>query len=54
MRRIGKTIGVSTHKEKLTQQVYPDKNTSGTHTYTYYSCLYNPDSRNAIRQNYVA
>lgn len=54
IRRIGRTIGVSTCKGELTQQVYSDKNTSDTHTYTYYSCLYNPDSKAAIGRNYVA
>lgn len=42
MRRLGRAIGVSVHKQELTQEVYPDRNSYETYTHTYYSCLYGP------------
>ena len=42
MRRLGKAISVSVHKRELTQEIYPDRNSYETYTYTYYSCLYGP------------
>ncbi len=54
IRRIGKAIGVSTHKEEMAQQIYPDRNTSETHEYSYYSCLYNPDNKGVAGRSYVA
>lgn len=54
IRQISKAVGVSAHKGALVQQVYPERNTSETHTYTYYCCLYNPDKKRVIKQSYVA
>jgi len=54
IRRIGKAIGVSTHKEEMAQQIYPDRDTGQTHEYSYYSCLYNPDKKGVTGRSYVA
>lgn len=40
--QISGAIGISRHEDELTQQVFPKRNTSGTYTYSYYSCLYSP------------
>ena len=50
MRRLGKAIGVSVHKQELTQEIYPDRNSYETYTYTYYSCLYGPIVRAMCEQ----
>jgi hypothetical protein len=54
IRRIGKSLGVSTRKEEMTQRIYPDRNTDETHEYLYYSCLYNPDRKGVTGRSYVA
>jgi len=40
MRRLGKAMGVTARKERLTQYIYPKINMNETYTYSYYSCLY--------------
>jgi len=42
MRRISRAVGKTSHKEKLTQYIYPRRNANETYTYSYYSCLYAP------------
>lgn len=54
IKQIGKAISVSTNKEKMIQQIYPNRNAGETHEYSYYVCLYNPDKKGVIRQSYVA
>ena len=45
MKRISKAIGTSIHREESTQEVYPNRNTNETYTYSYYSCLYDPTQK---------
>jgi hypothetical protein len=42
MRSLGRQINVSVEKEELTQEVFPNRGTEDTHTYSYYKCLYKP------------
>lgn len=45
IRRISRAIGISSREEESTQQIYPERNTSETYTYSYYSCLYAPNKK---------
>jgi ribosomal protein RSM22 (predicted rRNA methylase) len=54
MRRIGMALGISIHKEELTQQIYPKRDTNETYTYSYYSCLYAPSKEVVAKQSTVA
>lgn len=42
MRALGKQIDVSVENKKLTQEIFPNRGTADTYTYTYYQCLYKP------------
>ena len=54
VRRMSRAIGISAHKEVLTQNVYSSENTNETHTYSYYSCLYAPTRGMTVRASCVA
>jgi len=54
MRRLGKVICVSCHKEELTQQIYPNRNANKTYTYSYYHCLYQPTREIIFRKDFAA
>jgi ribosomal protein RSM22 (predicted rRNA methylase) len=54
MRRIGAALDIPTHKEELTQQIYPKRDVNETYTYSYYSCLYAPGKKVADRLSTVA
>lgn len=54
MRRISRAIGISSHEEESTQQIYPERNTNETYTYSYYSCLYAPNDKKIVMQSDVA
>ncbi|MHC4212153.1 MAG: hypothetical protein ACYSWP_02150 [Planctomycetota bacterium] len=42
IRRIGRALGRTSHKKNLTQEIYPERNSSNSQTYEYYYCLYAP------------
>ncbi len=42
MRDMGKQIGVSVESKELTQEIFPNRGTTDTYTYSYYQCLYKP------------
>jgi SAM-dependent methyltransferase len=54
MRRISASVGISTHREELTQEVYPDRDVGEIRTYWYYDCLYRPRNETAAHQSLVA
>jgi ribosomal protein RSM22 (predicted rRNA methylase) len=54
MRRISRAVGISTHREELTQEVYPDRDVGEIRTYWYYDCLYGPRDETATHQGLVA
>lgn len=54
MRRISRAVNISTHKEELTQEVYPDRDVGEIRTYWYYDCLYGPRDQTAAHQGLVA
>jgi len=39
---MGKQIGVSVESKELTQEIFPNRGTMDTYTYSYYQCLYQP------------
>lgn len=49
VQKISRAIGVSAHKAKLTQAIYPQRNANESYTYSYYQYLYTP--RNRIKNN---
>jgi hypothetical protein len=42
IRRIGRALGRTSHKKDLTQEIYPERNSSSSQTYEYYFCLFAP------------
>jgi hypothetical protein len=54
VRRMSRAIGVSAHKAKLTQAIYPRRNANESYTYSYYRCLYAPRNRRIVRKSSVA
>lgn len=54
VQRIGRAIGVSAHKAKLTQAIYPRRNANESYTYSYYQYLYAPRNRVVVENSYVA
>jgi len=54
MRRIGAALDIPTHKEELTQQIYPKRDVNETYTYSYYSCLYAPGKKVSAKLSTVA
>jgi hypothetical protein len=54
MRLTSRAIGISSHEEESTQQIYPERNTIETYTYSYYSCLYAHNDKNIVMQSDVA
>ncbi len=54
VRRMSGAIGVSAHKAKLTQAIYPQRNANESYTYSYYRCLYAPRNRGVVRKSSVA
>jgi hypothetical protein len=54
VRKIGRAIGVSAHKVKLTQAIYPRRNANESYTYSYYQYLYAPGNRVVVENSYVA
>ena len=54
VRRISRTIGISSHKGELTQNVYSSENTNETYTYSYYYCLYRPRGEATVRARSIA
>ncbi|MGD0596476.1 MAG: hypothetical protein ABSA64_03010 [Sedimentisphaerales bacterium] len=42
MRTLGKRINASVENKELTQEVFPNRGTADTYTYSYYQCLYKP------------
>jgi hypothetical protein len=42
MRALGKKIDASVENKELTQEIFPNRGTADTYTYTYYQCLYKP------------
>jgi hypothetical protein len=54
MQAIGGKLGTSKRERELSQEVYPDRNTTGTYTYSYYSCLYAPSEKRMGRHSFVA
>lgn len=54
IRQISKAIGISSHKEDLTQYVYPNRNTNETYTYSYYHCLYAAGRETVVRASSIA
>jgi ribosomal protein RSM22 (predicted rRNA methylase) len=54
VRRISRAIGVSAHKAKLTQAIYPRRNANESYTYSYYRYLYTPGNRMIVRNSSVA
>jgi len=54
VRQMSRAIGISSHKEELTQYVYPSRNANETYTYSYYRCLYAPDREKIVRKSHVA
>jgi ribosomal protein RSM22 (predicted rRNA methylase) len=54
VQRIGIAIGVSAHKAKLTQAVYPRRNANESYTYSYYQYLYAPRNRAVVKNSSVA
>jgi hypothetical protein len=47
MRALGNQIDVSVENKELTQEIFPDRGTEDTHTYSYYQCLYKPSYSSA-------
>jgi len=41
-RTLGKQINASVENKELTQNIFPDRGTMDTYTYSYYQCLYKP------------
>lgn len=54
VRQMSKAMDVSSHKEELTQHVYPSRNANETYTYSYYRCLYAPDREKIVGKSCVA
>jgi len=54
VQRIGRAIGVSAHKAKLTQVTYPRRNANESYTYSYYQYLYAPRNRVVVKNSSVA
>lgn len=54
IQQVGRAIGISTHKEELTQCVYSSRNANETHSYAYYRCLYAPTREMIVKANYMA
>jgi len=54
VRRMSGAIGVSAHKAKLTQAIYPQRNANESYTYSYYRCLYAPRNRGVVKKSSVA
>ena len=54
VRKIGRAIGVSAHKAKLTQAIYPRRNANESYTYSYYQYLYAPRNRMVVKDSYAA
>jgi len=54
VRRMSRAIGVSAHKAKLTQAIYPQRNANESYTYSYYRCLYAPRNRGVVKKSSVA
>jgi hypothetical protein len=42
MRALGKQIDASVENKELTQEIFPNRGTADTYTYSYYQCLYKP------------
>jgi hypothetical protein len=42
MRALGKQIDTSVENKELTQEIFPNRGTTDTYTYSYYQCLYKP------------
>jgi hypothetical protein len=42
MRTLGKKIDASVESKELTQEIFPNRGTADTYTYSYYQCLYQP------------
>jgi hypothetical protein len=42
MHALGKQIDASVENKELTQEVFPNRGTGDTYTYSYYQCLYKP------------
>ena len=54
VRRISRATGVSAHKAKLTQAIYPRRNANESYTYSYYRYLYTPRNRRVVKNSSVA
>lgn len=49
LRRLAQRLGVSCHKQTVTQEVYPQRGENKQQTYTYYDCLYAPSSTSSAQ-----
>ena len=47
MRALGKQIDASVENKELTQEIFPNRGTADTYTYSYYQCLYKPRNSSA-------
>lgn len=54
IKRVSKAIGIFYNTEESTQEVYPNRDTNETYTYSYYSCLYDPTKKSQYRFSAVA
>jgi SAM-dependent methyltransferase len=54
VQRIGRAIGISSHKAKLTQAIYPRRNANKSYTYSYYRHLYTPKNRVVVENSCIA
>jgi SAM-dependent methyltransferase len=54
VRRISRAMGISSHKKKLTQYIYPSRNINEAYTYSYYECLYAPIRKTIVKASCIA